>query len=568
MGTEKSKPPLEDIPIGKRLGELWIQNSSQDSITPPLPPVRHSHLRRIRHHFLAVYQRLFSLAFLGNVAALVLMAILHPAPTLPSIAALATPIAVNLFVAGLFRTEAVINFLYTSVLWVPQSWPLGVRRRIAKIYEFGGVHSGAGIACALWAVLFVVQLTRGYVAGEPISIAAVIVTYCLVSLLAIIIIAAYPRFRQKHHNHFEALHRFAGWASLLLYWALVMLLTRDISQTFCSSFAKTLFISPIIYFLIGSTVLTILPWLRLRRVDATIDRLSSHAARIYFSAPSVGPAQGIRISTSPLMEWHSFASIPCIDMPAHLQHSSNIVPSASKPTVSSSTQTTTAVSVPVRSARVAETKRAKYSILVSHAGDWTKAAISSPLTTRRYWIRGIPITGIALVVRLFRRAVVVTTGSGIGPVLSLVAATRHSNNATNGSNRRRLQKRTPTSESSLEKDLEAGPPPPPGLADDDYEASSSGRRGIPLHIIWSTRSPGATYGPGVLDEVYGADPTARIIETRKGEERPDLVAETWKAVHAFVAEAVVVISNPVLTAQVVFEMESRGIPAYGPVFDS
>ena len=49
---------------------------------------------------------------------------------------------------------------------------------------------------------------------------------------------------------------------------------------------------------------------------------------------------------------------------------------------------------------------------------------------------------------------------------------------------------------------------------------------------------------------------------------PDLPALTYAAYESFGAEAVMVVSNPAVTAKVVFEMESRGIPAYGPIFDS
>ena len=460
------------------------------TIQPELPgKVQHPVLRNLRHRLLAVYQRLFSVVFLANLAAFVPLIVLNRTPTLSAVAALAAPIAVNFFVTGLFRTEYMINFLYTSVLWVPTTVPLSIRRRLAKVYEFGGVHSGAGVACALWASLFLIQLTRGFVQGQPIGIASIVVTYCLVSLLLVIIAAAYPSFRRHYHNRFEALHRLCGWAGLLLYWTLVILLSHDISNATRTPFAQVLFTSPTVYFLIASTILTILPWLRLRRVNATVTPLSHHATRIYFPSPQVGPAQGIRISTSPLLEWHSFATIPYRSFG--------------------------------KSSDAAEFS--SYSILVSSAGDWTKDAIADTRVRRKYWMRGIPITGVALVVRLFRSAVVVTTGSGIGPALSLIAAARS-------------------------PDVEKG-------------------QKVSCRLFWSTPKPLQTYGQHVLDEVYAADPEAIVWDT-KTQGRPDMVQETWNAYSKFDAEAVVVISNPKVTAQVVYGMESRGVPAYGPVFDS
>jgi hypothetical protein len=43
---------------------------------------------------------------------------------------------------------------------------------------------------------------------------------------------------------------------------------------------------------------------------------------------------------------------------------------------------------------------------------------------------------------------------------------------------------------------------------------------------------------------------------------------TWKLYRQSGAEAVLVISNKRFTKQIVFDMERRGIPAYGAIFDS
>jgi hypothetical protein len=47
-----------------------------------------------------------------------------------------------------------------------------------------------------------------------------------------------------------------------------------------------------------------------------------------------------------------------------------------------------------------------------------------------------------------------------------------------------------------------------------------------------------------------------------------MVAITYKLVVDSQAEAVFIISNPKLTRRVVYGMESRGIAAYGAIFDS
>jgi hypothetical protein len=82
-----------------------------------------------------------------------------------------------------------------------------------------------------------------------------------------------------------------------------------------------------------------------------------------------------RISDDPLSEWHGFATVP----------------------------------VPGKKG---------YSLVVSRAGDWTAKQIGSPPT--HLWVRGVPTFGVLRIVPLFRRIVVVATGSGIGPCAPII----------------------------------------------------------------------------------------------------------------------------------------------------
>ena len=85
--------------------------------------------------------------------------------------------------------------------------------------------------------------------------------------------------------------------------------------------------------------------------------------------------------------------------------------------------------------------------------------------------------------------------------------------------------------------------------------------------MWSTRTPRQTYGDDLVDEIMSVQPDALIWDTNENG-RPDLVQLAHDAVQAFDAEAVIVISNKKLTWRVVYGMESRGIPAYGAIWDS
>lgn len=153
-----------------------------------------------------------------------------------------------------------------------------------------------------------------------------------------------------------------------------------------------------------------------------------------------------------------------------------------------------------------------YRLTISRAGDWTGEFIDD--VPSHVWVKGIPTAGVGNIDKLFKRVVWIATGSGIGPCL-------------------------------------------PHLLSEE----------VPARLVWSTRNARKTYGDGLVDEILAVQPGAVIWNTdEKG--RPDLVKLAYRAYEEFGAEAVIVISNKKLTWQVVYGMESRGIPAYGAIWDS
>ncbi|KAF2665574.1 hypothetical protein BT63DRAFT_428536 [Microthyrium microscopicum] len=154
------------------------------------------------------------------------------------------------------------------------------------------------------------------------------------------------------------------------------------------------------------------------------------------------------------------------------------------------------------------------SIIVSNAGDFTDSLIKNP--QKQYWVKGLPRHGPMSMAQMFRSVVFITTGSGIGPCMTFLA---------NPSRRQSVR------------------------------------------IVWSTPSPLKTFGEKICDTVRKIDPEALIIDTRV-EGRPNLVELAYRMYIETGAEAVFVLSNSKLTRKVVYAMETRGIPAYGPVFDS
>ncbi|KAF2749974.1 acetyl-CoA synthetase-like protein [Sporormia fimetaria CBS 119925] len=153
-----------------------------------------------------------------------------------------------------------------------------------------------------------------------------------------------------------------------------------------------------------------------------------------------------------------------------------------------------------------------FSLVVSNAGDFTKRTISRAPT--HIWVRGIPTCGVLRIATLFKSVVLVATGSGIGPCLAVI-----------------LAKKTP------------------------------------CRILWTAPNPEETFGKEIIDSVMETDPKAVIHDTRT-HGKPDLALEAWKLWKESKAEAVCVISNKRVTTGLVYAMESRGVPAYGAIFDS
>jgi ferredoxin-NADP reductase len=122
--------------------------------------------------------------------------------------------------------------------------------------------------------------------------------------------------------------------------------------------------------------------------------------------------------------------------------------------------------------------------------------------------------GVMRIATLFNRLVIVGTGSGVGPLLGFI--------------------KQPT---------------------------------CPFLLVWSAKHPERTFGPQLCAEIRRQDPNAVIHDTAT-QGRPDLVSITWRAVMEFQAEAVVVISNEKLTRKVVYGLETRGVAAFGAIWDS
>ncbi|CAK3839564.1 Hypothetical predicted protein [Lecanosticta acicola] len=348
----------------------------------PLPGLEGSqYWNKIRYEYFSVYRRLHTIVLAANLIAIfirIFQTVRDPKSFTYGDAA--TAVAVNLFIATAVRHEHAINLFFRICCALPHWTPLSIRRHAAKVYSQGGVHSAGGISAFLWYILFCALLPAQWQSGARVGKAINILTGIMLLDLLVLLIMAMPYMRAKYHDVWEMSHRFGGWLAVLVVWAQISMLVREKAAVTARSTGYILLTLPAFWFLVGISLMLVYPWLRLRRRRITRTTLSSHAARIHFPEHNrrMSTCAGIRLSTTPLLENHGFATIP-------------------------------------------EPHRGKgYSVIVSNAGDWTKNLIQAKVAPEYLWTRGAPTLGVARVALLFKRCVFVATGSGIGPVLSFL----------------------------------------------------------------------------------------------------------------------------------------------------
>jgi hypothetical protein len=429
---------------------MRVQVSPDGTVTAQAP-LRGSARRALKHPRLMPYHRLIVGVLLINVALLASHLDdwrIHDGSALAGMAPL---MLVNFAAAVLIRQQTVLNVLFGLAGRGSRTWPLGLRWGVSKVHHVGGIHAGAALAGTGWLAAFATVATM-----TPADTTTLALAWSVVALLVLVCACAAPPVRARAHNVFETSHRFAGWTSIAVFWALMLHLAAPAWQLGVLALLTASIASP---------------WMRLRRVPIRVERPSSHAAIVHLDygvTPAFASAVGI--SRSPLCEWHAFATVSTPGRPG-------------------------------------------YRLLISRAGDWTGRFIDDPPS--HVWVRGIPVSApMAKVALLYERVVYVVTGSGIGPALGQILAAR-----------------------------------------------------VPARLVWSTRDPRATYGDALVDEVEAAQPDAVIWDTtRHG--KPDLARLALQTYREMRAEAVFVVSNKPATLRLVHTFERRGIPAFGPIWDS
>ena len=163
--------------------------------------------------FFSLYRLIFAFVIFANLVAL---ALTTPFVDITSFDA-ATGASLNLCIAILVRNEHVVNAMYSAVCALKPSASLAVRRIGAKVYSYGGFHSGCATAGMLWYLAFAVLL--GLELTDPSKTSAFALAVFTSVLLLAVSLSACPSFRVAHHNAFEAIHRYVGWTCVGLLWA-------------------------------------------------------------------------------------------------------------------------------------------------------------------------------------------------------------------------------------------------------------------------------------------------------------------------------------------------------------
>lgn len=377
----------------------------------------------------------------------------------------------NILASVLCRSEAFLRCIFwlTVKLLGRWSWvPLPVKTAATSFLQsVGGVHSGCGVSSILWLIysLFQTLSHRESSSDEIIGVAIAIL-----GLLVISSLAAFPLVRHLHHNVFERFHRFAGWAALAMLWAFVMLTAsyNPVDKSYDVRGSR-LVKQQEFWFTLVITLSIIFPWLFVRRVPVKVSAPSNHASLIKFQG---GIESGIlgRISRSPLSEWHAFGII--------------------------------------------SDGKEEHMMLAGAVGDFTRGLVSNPPT--HLWVRGLRFAGLPYLINMYKRVVVVATGSGICVFLSFM-----------------LQ---------------------PCPAD--------------VYFIWVAKGIEQNFGDEIVRKIESYPAEKMIIHDTAVCGRPNVSEMTVEAVRRWGAEVVIVTSNPSGSRDVVNGCRAAGIPAFGPIWDS
>ncbi|KAF8334669.1 uncharacterized protein EI90DRAFT_2892249, partial [Cantharellus anzutake] len=284
--------------------------------------------------------------------------------------------------AILVRNELTLRCLYSVLLFFFKRWtPFVFRNAISTfLLNIGGLHSGFAISGTMWLVTATIELFRNAMWTLPRSNAAPWLCVLATGVSCIVVavcVTAHPFIRERHHNFFERVHRFAGWTALGLLWIFIGVADAwsPVHHDFRASRIKT---KPDIYIGIALTVIIFLPWTTIRKVPVKSEVLSNSVVLLRFEGYIKRGLFG-RVSRNPFSENHAFGI--------------------------------------TSKARAYQPPGGEHYMCVVGQGDFTQGLIANPPSY--LWTRTMKFTGLPIMTSFYRSGLYVVTGSAIGVALSI-----------------------------------------------------------------------------------------------------------------------------------------------------
>ena len=189
-----------------------------------------------------------------------------------------TMVSADLLAAILIRQDFVINTIFRLSLLVSKRAPLQLRCMFAKVYEYGGFHSGAAVCSVLWFTAFSVIILTNIKALGPVLLTCTLIIWMI---FAAMLVLAFPKIRFNHHNAFEYVHRWGTVVTLFLMFPELHLFHRELAfNASPDSPTPALIQLPAYWLFVISVILLLLPWLRLRKLSMDMELLSDRAVRL------------------------------------------------------------------------------------------------------------------------------------------------------------------------------------------------------------------------------------------------------------------------------------------------
>ncbi len=236
-------------------------------------------------------------------------------------------------------------------------------------YQLGQLHRATAIAGTMW---FVLAIGVAAASGDDIGRAIGIV---VVAILVTMMWTARDAVRHSHHNRFESVHRYGGWAALAI---LVALVLRQVASSVSpgEQFADVVR-QPSVLLLVVLVALVVHPWLGVKRLPCEV--LGVTADVVVLALPGKrSRGEYVRVSREG-KEWHAFAV-----------------------------------------AATGSEGPDRFSLVIRRAGDWTdklgRDAASEDRPTHLL-VRRMRGYGFMHHAQTYDRVLFVATGAGIGPVL-------------------------------------------------------------------------------------------------------------------------------------------------------